>query len=195
MSWIKNILPKDAEAYQKKIYDRFFPNEKNQKNIYTVNNLRPHTIEALLSFEKSIINSKDNKLPGWFIEAIGMYVSYLNGCEYCIEHHYDNMKTLLKNNLRAEEIRSALAENQPGKVFDVWEKAIMKFAETLTLAPASINEESLEELRLCGLEDQEILEITQAVAYFSYVNRIALGLGVKVEDHLLGLSSKTKINT
>jgi uncharacterized peroxidase-related enzyme len=190
MSWIKTILPKDADTNLKKIYESLFRKNENIKNIYSVNSLRPHTIEALLSFEKSIIKSNDNKLPGWFIEAIGMYVSYLNGCEYCIEHHHDNIKALLKNNVRAEEIRSALAENQPGKVFDVWEKAIMQYAETLTKNPASVTEESIEELRICGLEDQEILEVTQAVSFFSCTNRIALGLGVKVEEHLLGLSSK-----
>lgn len=41
--------------------------------------------------------------------------------------------------------------------------------------------EGLEELRQAGLDDRAILDLTEIVAYFNYVNRIASGLRVEVE--------------
>jgi len=28
-----------------------------------------------------------NTLPGWLLEPIGVYVSLLNNCAYCVDHH------------------------------------------------------------------------------------------------------------
>lgn len=192
MSWIQNIPPKNADSSLKKIYDKIFLGIKTIPNYFIANSLRPHTIESIIDFENSLLYSEDNKLPAWFIEAIGVYVGYLDGSEYCIEYHYNKMKSLLNNNLKAEEIRSALAENAPEKVFDVWEKVIIKFCEVLTKNPTGITEESIGELSLCGITDEEILEVVQVVSYFSFSNRIALGLGINIEDDLLGLSSHLK---
>ncbi len=41
-----------------------------------------------------------------------------------------------------------------------------------------MTESDLDPLRVEGLTDQDILDITLVVAYFNFVNRIALGLGV-----------------
>ena len=40
----------------------------------------------------------------------------------------------------------------------------------------------LEPLRSVGLSDEGILELCLVVAYFNYINRIADGLGVDLED-------------
>ena len=55
---------------------------------------------------------------------------------------------------------------------------MMFYANLLTARPDKISVSMIEELRNAGLEDGEILEINQAVAYFSYVNRTVLGLGI-----------------
>jgi len=36
-------------------------------------------------------------------------------------------------------------------------------------------------LRASGLTDRDIVDLNQVVAYFNYVNRVALGLGVELE--------------
>ena len=41
-----------------------------------------------------------------------------------------------------------------------------------------MTESDLGELRAEGLSDRDILDLTLIVAYFNFVNRIALGLGV-----------------
>ena len=43
-------------------------------------------------------------------------------------------------------------------------------------------------MRREGLDDGQILEVNQVVAYFAYANRTVLGLGVATAGEELGLS-------
>lgn len=61
------------------------------------------------------------------------------------------------------------------------ETAIIQFAEKLTLAPASMGPPDLDILRNHDLSDEDILTLTQVVAYFNYINRVADALGVPDE--------------
>ena len=184
MSWINKILPEESEGDLKNFYEGLHLPGNSISNFITAQSLRPESIGATLNFEKSIVYSHKNKFPLWFIEAMGMYISYLNGCEYFIEHHDRHLKELIPLKTKVEKIRSALAEDAPEEVFDVWEQALMSYAKTLTLTPAAVTKDKIEELRICGLEDDEILEATQIISYFNYKNRIACGLGINIEENI-----------
>ena len=43
-------------------------------------------------------------------------------------------------------------------------------------------------MRAAGMDDGQILEINQVVAYFAYANRTVLGLGVTTQGDVLGQS-------
>ena len=60
--------------------------------------------------------------------------------------------------------------------------AILDYAETLTRRPHAVRREQLERLRAHGLTDRDLLGLAECVAYYAYVNRIADGLGVALED-------------
>ncbi len=59
---------------------------------------------------------------------------------------------------------------------------MLDYAAKLTERPADMIESDIERLREVGFKDRAILDITQIVAYYGYVNRIADGLGVELED-------------
>jgi len=61
------------------------------------------------------------------------------------------------------------------------ERALLRYAARLTREPASITRADLDALRAEGWDDRAILDLNQVVAYFNYVNRIANGLGVRLE--------------
>jgi uncharacterized peroxidase-related enzyme len=61
------------------------------------------------------------------------------------------------------------------------ERALIAYAVGLTRAPASITSADLETLRQAGLTDAAIHSAAAVTAYFNFVNRIALGLGVELE--------------
>jgi alkylhydroperoxidase family enzyme len=52
----------------------------------------------------------------------------------------------------------------------------------LTRTPAAVSEHDMDYLREAGLSDEEILDVALVTAYFNFVNRIALGLGVSFSD-------------
>jgi uncharacterized peroxidase-related enzyme len=61
--------------------------------------------------------------------------------------------------------------------------AMLAFAAKLTLTPAQMTREDTGRLRAAGLDDRDILELAEVVAYYAYVNRIADGLGVELEEY------------
>ena len=60
--------------------------------------------------------------------------------------------------------------------------SMLNYAAKLTERPADIFVKDIDQLRDVGFKDRAILDINQIVAYFAYVNRIADGLGVDLED-------------
>ena len=63
---------------------------------------------------------------------------------------------------------------------------MLEFALQLTEAPASMTRERVEDLRAVGFSDDDILAIVEVTAYYAYVNRIADGLGVLLEEDTEG---------
>ena len=62
------------------------------------------------------------------------------------------------------------------------DRALCEFATKLTLAQQKMSPEDLDRLREHGFDDQAIHDVTQVVAYFNYITRIADALGVEQED-------------
>ncbi len=62
--------------------------------------------------------------------------------------------------------------------------ALLEYAEKLTASPSSVGPDDIATLRSRGFDDAGVSSVTQVVAYFNYINRIAEGLGVPHEDWL-----------
>ena len=56
------------------------------------------------------------------------------------------------------------------------------YAVKLTLTPGDIVEQDIQQLRDAGLDDQQITVAVQVISYFNYINRVADGLDVELED-------------
>ncbi len=188
MTWIKTIPYADASGKLKKLYDRIKGPDNNVDNIMLTHSLRPHTMEGHMALYKFVLHHPGNTLPKVFLETIGVYVSSLNNCAYCVEHHFSGMSRLLADEARAANIRKALEARTPSDAFDGLELAALEYAEKLTIAPDSIAELDVERLRSAGLDDGQVLEVNQVTAYFCYANRMVLGLGVNTEGDIIGLS-------
>ena len=62
------------------------------------------------------------------------------------------------------------------------EMAMLGYVAKLTIEPCNVTAEDVEILREHGFDDRAIHDIAQVTAYFNYVNRIADGLGVELEN-------------
>jgi len=61
---------------------------------------------------------------------------------------------------------------------------MLDYAVKLTQNPSSIKEEDIETLRDNGFNDRAIHDICCVASYFNFVNRLADGLGVKLEENV-----------
>ena len=62
------------------------------------------------------------------------------------------------------------------------ERAMLEYAEKLTLTPAMMTQEDVQKLRDVGWTDRDVLDIATVCAYFNYRVRIVDGLGLEVSD-------------
>ena len=188
MSWIRTVPEAEASGRLKDLYERLRGPGGRVDNIMAAHSLRPHGIEGHMALYRAVLHHCDNRLPDWLLETIGVYVSLLNGCAYCVAHHAAGLARLLGDEERAEAIREALAAGEPERALGARECAALAYARALTLAPAEIDQAAIGRLHEAGFDDGEILEINQVAAYFAYANRTVLGLGVDSEGEVLGLS-------
>jgi len=75
----------------------------------------------------------------------------------------------LKKNFRKANLSSA-------------DRAMCEYVEKLTLKPWEMVEADVIALRVVGFSDSAILDINQVTGYYAYVNRLADGLGVELEE-------------
>jgi uncharacterized peroxidase-related enzyme len=188
MTWISTVAYADATGRLKALYDRIRSPDGQIDNIMRAHSLRPHTMDGHMALYKQVLHHNANKLPKWLLEAVGLYVSLLNGCDYCAEHHFAGMARLIGDDARAQAIRQAFAADQPSLAFEGRELAAMRYTRKLTMQADQMIEDDIETLRKSGLEDGEILELNQVSAYFAYANRTVLGLGISTRGEVLGLS-------
>ena len=189
MSWIKTIAYEKADSKLKALYDRVKGPNNNVDNIMMMHSLRPHSMEGHMAIYKYVLHHRDNTIDKWFLETLGVWVSTLNKCDYCVEHHFAGLKRLLNDDAKANQIRSSIDTNKiENAPLENRQKTAMEYARKLTNNPGSIREENIEKLRADGFTDGEILEINQVCAYFSYANRTVLGLGCSTKGDVLGLS-------
>lgn len=185
--WIRYITYEESEGKLRQLYERVKGLDDNVDNIMLAHSLRPHTMEGHMALYKNVLHHTGNAIPTWFLEAIGVYVSILNGCAYCREHHYAGMSRWLDDE-RAGAILAGLESGDLRAAFDEKHARALNYARKLTEAPGKISEDDVRALREAGWKDGEILEINQVASYFNYANRTALGLGVTTEGDVLGLS-------
>ena len=60
--------------------------------------------------------------------------------------------------------------------------AIVEYVEKLTKEPSEMTENDIQTLRKTGLSDDHILSVVMITAMFAFMNRLADGLGVEIED-------------
>lgn len=62
------------------------------------------------------------------------------------------------------------------------ERALVAYADVLTQEPWAVDAPLVETLRAAGCDDRAIHDACAVVSYFAFVNRIADGLGVDLEQ-------------
>lgn len=174
MSWIDEVDVADADGQLETIYAELVAKRGKVSNILKVHSLNPEAMQDHLDLYMTVMFGKSG-LSRAEREAVAVVVSANNDCAYCVNHHAEALRRYIKDNETLEMLMSAdgLETLEPRL------SNIVRHAEKLTTAPSAMTESDLGELRAVGLSDKDILDLSLVTAYFNFVNRIALGLGVE----------------
>ena len=188
MTWIDTVSYDDSEGDLRRLYDRIKGPDDNVDNIMLAHSPRPHSMLGHMTLYKYVLHHPRNTLSKAYLETIGVYVSSLNNCQYCVDHHFAGMARLLDDSERSDLIRQALEQRRPEDAFQGAELAGLRYAARLTLSADELTANDIAAMREAGLDDGQILEINQVTAYFGYANRTVLGLGINTAGDIVGLS-------
>lgn len=105
-------------------------------------------------------------------------------------HHGAGLRTILEREgvgaAERDALLAALAVDHAGADLVPADRAMLDYAVKLTRAPWGIGEADIDALREAGFADRAIHDICAIAAYFAFVNRIADGLGVELEERFGG---------
>lgn len=187
MSWIKTIKYTEATGGLLKLYNQVKGPNNNVDNIMMAHSLRPHSMQGHMTLYKYVLHHPKNTIDKWFLECIGVYVSLLNECHYCVDHHFTGMTRLIGDTEKSEIIKGELNSRKHALLSEK-QVVALDYAKSLTSNPGKMLEVNIQAMRNQSWNDGEILEINQVVAYFNYANRTVLGLGVSIAGDDIGLS-------
>lgn len=81
------------------------------------------------------------------------------------------------------DLVSRLSEDFRTAAVSSADRAMLEYAAKLTAEPWKMEEADVAALRSNGFSDSAILDICQVTAYYAFVNRLADGLGVELEEY------------
>ncbi len=93
-------------------------------------------------------------------------------------HHAEGLRRLVQDESLVEAIRTDYTKAPISPA----ERALLDYAVKLAREPWAMQQEDIERLRSAGWSDAAILDLVIVTAYYSFVNRIAQGLGVELES-------------
>jgi uncharacterized peroxidase-related enzyme len=175
MVWIKTVPWSDATGALKEAYD-WQARRLGQPTEYTqLGSLYPDLVQLRLQLYK-VVEACPSRLSPIERQLAALVTSVLNDTPHCSSGLVLKLETLGAERTFLDQVCADARTTRSGQPrLD----AILDYAVKLTLTPGSVREEDIQALRAQGLDDLDILDLNNMVAYYSYTNRVANGLGLK----------------
>ena len=178
MAFIDVIQHQEAEGELLKIYDDLVQSRGKLAEVHKILSLNPKTIVTHMDLYISIMFGK-SPLKRYQREMIGVIVSVFNKCPYCIRHHEEALLFFWKDQTRTAN----LIHDYHSANLSPADRLLCDLGRSISLDPNFEGKVKLyNQMRENGLDDRCILDANLVAAYFNFVNRLVLGLGVELED-------------
>jgi uncharacterized peroxidase-related enzyme len=128
-------------------------------------------METLMPFVGSIYGESSLDLATK--ELVILRVSKLNGCRYCLAAHRPAAR---EAGVPAEQVE-ALCDERPLSELPERERAIVAWADQVTLAPAEVTDELTARL-LDYVRDDQLVELTLVAGATTMLNQYCTALGI-----------------
>ena len=138
-------------------------------NVFATLSYFPAEFRAFFAYHDVLMEGDDSGLTKAEREMIVVSTSAANECTYCVVAHGAIYRIRSKHPYRSDQVaidfeRAELSER---------EKAILRFAHTVSLHPQTVTEESFTPLYDLGFSDEDIWQIGAIASFFALSNRLA----------------------
>ena len=174
MAWIETIGWDDASGPLRDAYDWQAAALGEPAEFTTLGSLYPAIVEERLRLYRTVEHCP-SQLTAVERQAAALVTSRLNGTDHCAS----GLRLKLESLAAAEAIDAIDADPARVQSGDARLDAICAHAAKLTQSPAAVVEDDLDRLRQHGLSDLDILDLNNIVAYYAYINRVVMGLGLR----------------
>lgn len=174
---IKMVDVDEAEGLLKEVYDRIIQKRGKLADVHKIQSLNPGSITAHMDLYMTVMFGT-SPLSRARREMMAVVVSSVNRCSYCVRHHGEALKYYWKDEAKIK----TLAVDYAALELNDQDKSLCEYAKQLTSNPDQNMDNLIRNLRESGLDDRAILDATLVIAYFNFVNRVVLALGVEIED-------------
>ena len=181
MAWIQLIDPDRAAGELRDIYNEIATARGGIADVHRVQSLNARALRAHLELYRAVMFA-GSTLSRSARERIAVVVSEANRYAYCVAHHCEALVQLGDDRAVVE----SLGRGELPVVLEPAQLALLRWARKAALEPYECSENDVQKLRSVGFDDKAILDAALTVAYFSFVNRLVLALGIEVEKDYAG---------
>jgi uncharacterized peroxidase-related enzyme len=169
MARVSYVEPQTASPEVQQIYEHRLRGKPGAVHKAMAHN--PHALTPFLSFYAAAGASLDRKL--W--ELIYLRVSFINGCNYCSQHHIASSKKVA---LGPDDWKTLKASDISR--YSEAEQTALMYAEKLTRTPGEIKDADVDALKK-HFSDQQIVDLHLLVGLVNFTNRFTDPLGLDLE--------------
>ncbi|MFO8029596.1 MAG: peroxidase-related enzyme [Cyclonatronaceae bacterium] len=177
MAYIKTIPPEAAEGRLGEIYENLEKTRGKIAEVHKIHSLNPEVLVAHMELYMTIMFGK-SPLKRYQREMLGVVASAANRCAYCVNHHEQALLAYWKDAVRCRQLSSDRSSVDLAEE----DRLLCDLADKLTRNETSDYSADIRVLQEAGLDDRAILDAVQVIAYFNFVNRMVLGLGVTFNE-------------
>jgi uncharacterized peroxidase-related enzyme len=174
--WIASVPPEHAAGVLAEAYQSQLEKIGKVTELTQIGSLYPDLVAARLRLY-AVVDATPSSVPSHVRRAVALLTSVLNGCLFCTVGHTEKLTEAGYGHL-ARAIKDDPESVASG---DPKADAAIRYARKLVTDPRHIAEADVLALREAGYDDLDILDINNIAAYYSYINRVAAGLGLQRE--------------
>ncbi len=174
--WITSVPPEHVTGPLAEAYQSQFEKIGRVTELTQIGSLYPDLVAARLRLY-AVVDAALSDVPDHVRRAVALLTSVLNGCLFCTAGHTEKLTAAGYGGL-AQAIK---ADPEGVITGDAKADAAISYARKLVTDPRHIVEEDVAALRDAGWSDLDILDINNISAYYCYINRVAVGLGLQGE--------------
>ena len=162
----------DAPAASQPLLDNVKKSLGSVPNMFRIVSTSPAALEGYLSLSGALGKGKLDPVTR---ERIALAVAQLNGCSYCLAAH-----TYLGTNI-AKLSPAEIEANRRGGSTDAKADAAVKFAAEIVRDRGLVSAAAIEDVKVAGYSDEEIVEIVLHVSLNTLTNYVNEVLGTEVD--------------